>query len=491
MWRFEKITVVIETSSERWAKAILAGPTPGTQQLAGILADTAMDNAVLTWPTEEKITLDLGELGADDFSAQFPVRLQQAWREFLQQNAVTSLPGDTQHQTALPSVTPEDVSQPPERLSFPGAVPAAGSEHTPLFQQACTCLRPSARHELLAQTQNSPALRRMWQQWLTATGYKIRPGARLTAVRLYAAALGYLLSQPAGVVWLGQQQPDPPRLSELAQALISGEVPLRQVARWFSSPALMEEKLPPAVTVWLLPIWRHPDVPARLAPALPPDAGRRMAIWSGLTSRRGDKPVVGESPHSWAASSSSCVTPPVKPLTGNPQVRPPEAIDHAGIALLWPLFPDLFDHLALTADGVFSSPQTRWQAVLALDWLACGELVQTEGLTLSRLLCGFSSRQDTDTMEALGQEQRDELDGWLGGIAARLPGWQNKGLTDVRQLWLQRSGFVVRSEPLTIAIAPRPWDILLDEWPWPLSVLSLPWLELPVILDWPRVSETG
>ncbi|MBH2647829.1 contractile injection system tape measure protein [Serratia ureilytica] len=166
---------------------------------------------------------------------------------------------------------------------------------------------------------------------------------------------------------------------------------------------------------------------------------------------------------------------------------PSQGISNAGLLLLWPLLPQLFSLLGLWEEERFVSDAARWQAVYGLDRLVWGDVSPTEGrLTLNQVLCGVSCSTAVPPSMPLSLLQLQQLDDWLAAIGQQLPGWQKLGLTDIRQLFLQRAGEISTEGPVPqISVWPEPYDFLLRDWPWPMTLASFPWTEQPLTIVWP------
>lgn len=166
-------------------------------------------------------------------------------------------------------------------------------------------------------------------------------------------------------------------------------------------------------------------------------------------------------------------------------VLEPISVSNGGITLLWPLLPGLFEQLGLMEKSQFIHCQAQVDAVCWLD-----ELIWADGhyaewrMPLNKLLCGLPldaslewTQPDTHAVEVMQQ--------WLSTLPQRLPAWKHFGISDIRQLYLQRPAWLVPSHgDFTLYIEPQVYDVLLTDWPWPTGMLMLPWLIKPLIIHW-------
>lgn len=160
----------------------------------------------------------------------------------------------------------------------------------------------------------------------------------------------------------------------------------------------------------------------------------------------------------------------------------------AGLVLLWPLLPGLFRELALLSADRFIDADAPLIAAGWLDELAWGDDTVVEWrLPVNKLLCGVPL--DAVLPDWLPDPAvRVWLNNWLTALPACLPGLHRCGVTDVRQLFLQRSGTLIYrpDERWTLRIEPHAADVLLRDIPWPLEQVWLPWLTVPITVEWCR-----
>jgi hypothetical protein len=241
------------------------------------------------------------------------------------------------------------------------------------------------------------------------------------------------------------------------------------LVRLFSVPA------PQRLLPWLQALWRHQPLRNWAESRLP--AERLRAFRQERIDAR---------PRAVASSM---------PLTGSHE-SPPELttlpVANAGLVLLWPLLPDLFARLGLWKNGAFTDMQAQINAACWLDaaiW--AGDCAREWRMPLTKLLCGLPLESELE-WQAPNEAAAAQLHQWLVALSAQLPGWRTLGTADIQTLFLQRPGRLERVDTaFTLAVQPEPFDILLSDWPWPLDALMLPWLERPLCIQWPSLSEQG
>ncbi|WP_338860208.1 contractile injection system tape measure protein [Mycetohabitans rhizoxinica] len=174
----------------------------------------------------------------------------------------------------------------------------------------------------------------------------------------------------------------------------------------------------------------------------------------------------------------------------NPLVEAePLVAANAGLVLLWPVLPRLFQTFELVDADNRWQPDAARRAVALLDWLAAGQTPPADWrLPVPRLLCGLSPLPDnvqpTD-WPVLDEPQQVYADSWLNTTLAVLPGLQRLSVTDMRAFFLQRTGMLTAdTRRLTLAVERDAIDVLLSQVPWPLTQIALPWLPSPIEVEW-------
>ncbi|KOY61304.1 hypothetical protein AM629_14625 [Photorhabdus heterorhabditis] len=166
----------------------------------------------------------------------------------------------------------------------------------------------------------------------------------------------------------------------------------------------------------------------------------------------------------------------------------PCQVNNAGILMLWPILPALFNQLGLLEGKKFIHRQAQYHAVNFLDYLIWGtDKTPAECKRLNNVLCGLMINENTESISVEPEKQLITTQ-WLDTIITQLPSWKKLSCNDVRQLFLQRPGELLANEQeIKITIQPQPFDALLTEWPWPLNIAKLPWLDRSLLIDWKNI----
>lgn len=439
-----------------------------------------------------RIVIDLGEMPLAEFESRFCQRLANQL-----ESAFTNYPADCRG-LSRPDCKPLE--------AIPISTPQGGAscnldDSATLFQrylQSGYWPRPedwlnegSVDAWLTAQRQAAP---RLWQDLIALACLSPGPRRRLWQL-LTPTTLGNCLeiAEPAtqhalllGALQYFQQNPRqdaslPPVEVEVLLPLVLANGPFLE--RLFSTPS------PVSLTPWLRSLWRHPPLRiwldgrlsgARVAQlqrtlAEPVRTGNEVEQVASLQAMPAEPEGAGDELERIASRKA---TPRPLDLTRM-------QVSNAGLSLLWPLFPDLFTRLGLWGKDHFACTQSQINAACWLDALIWADDCAHEWrMPLTKWLCGLPLDCEIE-WQAPDEETAGKLYGWLPMLSKQLPGWRTLSTHDIRTLFLQRPGELVKTEAsLKLTVQREPFDILLNDWPWPLDQLMLPWLEKPLSIDW-------
>ena len=180
------------------------------------------------------------------------------------------------------------------------------------------------------------------------------------------------------------------------------------------------------------------------------------------------------------------------PAASVPSLSDPEThyLDDAGLVLLATWTPRLFARLDLLDGNRFRDPAAAARAVRCLAWLTHGHDRASEPeCVLPRLLCGLDMTAPLAATQALDAETRALLDSLLQSLIAHWGALGQTSLDGLRQTFLQREGRLTHLRDSTpphwhLAVAPGPFDMLLDRLPWSFATLKLPWMPEVLHVQW-------
>jgi hypothetical protein len=158
-------------------------------------------------------------------------------------------------------------------------------------------------------------------------------------------------------------------------------------------------------------------------------------------------------------------------------------VDCAGVVLLHPFLPAIFERLGVASAGGLILPD---RALALLHFLATGETRAPEyALLLPKLLCGLPLEEPVGPPVELTEGEIAEAGKLLAAVIGH---WDALGDTSPDAL---RGTFLVRPGKLShrdsddlLQVEPQSFDVLLDRLPWGIGATRLPWMERMLWVEW-------
>ena len=195
--------------------------------------------------------------------------------------------------------------------------------------------------------------------------------------------------------------------------------------------------------------------------------------------------------------------PPRRPTRlASPKVREPEPpppsepdqpiyIGNAGLVLLGPYLPALFNRLDLLTTGEDGAPrivgvEALSRAAHLLQYLVDGRLDAPEPeLALNKLLCGAAIAQPIAPRITPDPTDLEQCDGLLKAVIANWPRLGQSSLAALRETFLQREGRLLRVDTgWGLTVQRRAVDVLTDQVPWSFSMIYHRWMADPIHVTW-------
>jgi Contractile injection system tape measure protein len=240
---------------------------------------------------------------------------------------------------------------------------------------------------------------------------------------------------------------------------------------------------------------------------LPADGPRKVPAFAdperAAAAGGGSAPPPSEPPAQVPAEGSACKVPaewsgevPAEWSGEVPADRPRAAaapfalaVRAAGLVLLHPFLPALFDATGLRApQSPALAPADLPRAAALLWWLATGEDEVLEcQLGLVKVLLGLRPEDPLLVGPGLlSAGDRAEGEALLRAATGHWRVLKGTGVEGLRRSFLARGG-LLRAEDLgfRLQVEPAAFDLLLGHLPWGLSVIKLPWMSRPLFTEWP------
>ncbi|MFN6253034.1 MAG: contractile injection system tape measure protein [Acetobacteraceae bacterium] len=181
---------------------------------------------------------------------------------------------------------------------------------------------------------------------------------------------------------------------------------------------------------------------------------------------------------------------------GAPATPPPEPnhnlfVGNAGLVLLNPFLPTLFDRLGvLTQDEAgrqrIEGLETASRAVHLLQYLVDGRLDRGEPeLVLNKLLCGLPTALPVLRAIEPSREDLAICDGLLRAVIDNWPVLRNTSPEGLQETFLMREGRLRHGDAKwTLRVQRKTLDVLTDQIPWSFAVVYHSWMTDPIHVTW-------
>jgi hypothetical protein len=171
--------------------------------------------------------------------------------------------------------------------------------------------------------------------------------------------------------------------------------------------------------------------------------------------------------------------------------EPPLFVANAGLVLLSPFFPHLFERLGLLTGSDQNAPRVDdadsiSRAVHLLEYLVTGRLdTPAPQLTLNKLLAGVSLSAEIAPRIDPPTTDLEICDGLLAAAIANWPSIRSTTPAGLRETFLQREGRL-RSldDQWELHVQRKTVDVLVDQIPWSLATVFHRWMPGPVRVVW-------
>lgn len=161
-------------------------------------------------------------------------------------------------------------------------------------------------------------------------------------------------------------------------------------------------------------------------------------------------------------------------------------VANAGVVILSPYLPLLFERMKWTEKGRFRNEETQVRAIFGMQYLVFGpgEFPETE-LLLNKLLVDYRSEESLPLRMDFCEEEKEVLDSLLPGAMRNWPVMEHTSADGFRGSFLIRNGVMADTGDLwQLTVEEKSYDVLLDAIPWNISPVKYPWMPKPLYVNW-------
>ncbi|RQS65774.1 hypothetical protein DID96_25445 [Burkholderia sp. Bp8963] len=158
-------------------------------------------------------------------------------------------------------------------------------------------------------------------------------------------------------------------------------------------------------------------------------------------------------------------------------------IDCAGVVLLHPFLPTLFERIGVAAGDKLLAPD---RALALLHFLATGATRAPEhALVLPKLMCGLPPDALADAPVELTEAETTEAEQMLKAVIGHWGALSDTSPDALRGTFLTRPGKLsMRGDDDLLQVEPQSFDVLLDQLPWGIGTILLPWMTRFLWVEW-------
>ena len=164
----------------------------------------------------------------------------------------------------------------------------------------------------------------------------------------------------------------------------------------------------------------------------------------------------------------------------------PINVKNAGLVLLNPYVPMLFERLGITIENEFVDKESQLEAVHYLQYLVTGQS-ETEdfSLSLNKLMCGLPLSASVKSGITISDENKNLMNEVLRVVIERWSFMQNTKIAGLSESFLIRDGVLEETENYwEIIVEKHSFDMLLDQLPCSFSIIQYPWMNKTLQVNW-------
>ncbi|MFT4668110.1 MAG: hypothetical protein ACI9XB_005089, partial [Gammaproteobacteria bacterium] len=161
-------------------------------------------------------------------------------------------------------------------------------------------------------------------------------------------------------------------------------------------------------------------------------------------------------------------------------------VANAGMVMLWPFLPALFNNLGYIEDKIFKDRDAQERAVHLLQYIIDGEESPPEFiLFLNKVICGIPVEEPIKRFVKLTKKEKEESDSFLTTVIGRWEQMKNTSVPVFRETFLQRDGALqFKKENWYLKVEWKAMDILLTKLPWGISMIKHHWNNYIIFVEW-------
>ena len=161
-------------------------------------------------------------------------------------------------------------------------------------------------------------------------------------------------------------------------------------------------------------------------------------------------------------------------------------IENSGLVILWPFLERFFDRLQLLHERKFVGVAAQHRAAGLLQYVVTEDPSPPEyQMLLNKMLCGMGPDDILDFGPAVTEVETQECASLLSAVIENAPVLRNMSHQGFRGSFLLRKGALsARDGSWLLRVERETFDIVPDRFPWSFNWIKLPWMDVPLAVEW-------
>ncbi len=161
-------------------------------------------------------------------------------------------------------------------------------------------------------------------------------------------------------------------------------------------------------------------------------------------------------------------------------------VKNAGLVLLGPFLPRLFEMLKLTEGFKFHDDEAKVRAIHLLQYAAKGDMHHEEfDLYFNKLIVNYPENKPLPASVELTEEEKQTCEQMLKAVLQHWPKLSRSSIMALREAFLLREGHIeMKDDHYQVVVDQKAYDILLDDITWNFRIIKCPWMEKRIEVSW-------
>ena len=162
-------------------------------------------------------------------------------------------------------------------------------------------------------------------------------------------------------------------------------------------------------------------------------------------------------------------------------------IDNAGLILLAPCVPPLFEKLGWIENGIFKNQDFQERAVHLLQYVVgLPDHNEEHFLPLNKILCGLEIQYPIQLDIEISKEEKNEADQFINAMIKHWSALKNTSKVGLQETYLKRNGKLLLKDDQSwnLVVENKTLDILINKLPWGFSIIKHKWMNSIIKTEW-------